>query len=139
MVNTNSLFDLRNKVALVTGASSGLGRRAAIVLSAAGAKVIGVARRRNALEELRQEIASFFNETGVKNEKDFMVRDRHVKIFMSVTKNLEQAIQGLNNKKTLELVAEDLKNARSDLDELIGRKFSDSLLGDIFSSFCIGK
>ena len=68
-----------------------------------------------------------------------MVRDRHVKIFMSVTKNLEQAIQGLNNKKTLELVAEDLKNARSDLDELIGRKFSDSLLGDIFSSFCIGK
>ena len=97
------------------------------------------AKSGDGFKELRQEIASFFNETGVKNEKDFMVRDRHVKIFMSVTKNLEQAIQGLNNKKTLELVAEDLKNARSDLDELIGRKFSDSLLGDIFSSFCIGK
>ena len=97
------------------------------------------AKNGDGFKELRQEIASFFNETGVKNEKDFMVRDRHVKIFMSVTKNLEQAIQGLNNKKTLELVAEDLKNARSDLDELIGRKFSDSLLGDIFSSFCIGK
>ena len=97
------------------------------------------AKSGDGFKELRKEIASFFNETGVKNEKDFMVRDRHVKIFMSVTKNLEQAIQGLNNKKTLELVAEDLKNARSDLDELIGRKFSDSLLGDIFSSFCIGK
>ena len=58
MVNTSSLFDLRNKVALVTGASSGLGRRAAIVLSAAGAKVIGVARRRDALEELRKEIGN---------------------------------------------------------------------------------
>ena len=61
MVNTNSLFDLRNKVALVTGASSGLGRRAAIVLSAAGAKVIGVARRRDALEELRKEIGNNFS------------------------------------------------------------------------------
>ena len=61
MVNINSLFDLKNKVALVTGASSGLGRRAAIVLSAAGAKVIGVARRRNALEELRKEIGNNFS------------------------------------------------------------------------------
>ena len=61
MVNANSLFDLRNKVALVTGASSGLGRRAAIVLSAAGAKVIGLARRRDALEELRKEIGNNFS------------------------------------------------------------------------------
>ena len=61
MVNANSLFDLRNKVALVTGASSGLGRRAAIVLSAAGAQVIGVARRRDALEELRKEIGTNFS------------------------------------------------------------------------------
>ena len=36
-------------------------------------------------------------------------------------------------------VAEDLKNARSHLDEVVGVKFSDSLLGDIFESFCIGK
>ena len=61
MVSLNSLFDLKNKVALVTGASSGLGRRAAIVLSAAGAKVIGVARRRDALEELRKEIGNSFS------------------------------------------------------------------------------
>jgi tRNA modification GTPase len=39
----------------------------------------------------------------------------------------------------LELVAEDMKIARSFLDEVVGLKTSDSLLGDIFSSFCIGK
>ena len=37
-----------------------------------------------------------------------------------------------------EELAEDLKNARTGLDEILGKKFSDSLLGDIFSSFCIG-
>lgn len=40
-----SLFDLTGKIACVTGASSGLGRRAADVLLAAGARVVGVARR----------------------------------------------------------------------------------------------
>jgi gluconate 5-dehydrogenase len=51
----SSLFDLGGKVACVTGASSGLGRRAALVLGAAGAKVIGVARRADALAAWRAE------------------------------------------------------------------------------------
>ncbi len=50
------LFDLTGKVACVTGASSGLGRRAATVLAAAGARVVGVARRRAALEDWQRDI-----------------------------------------------------------------------------------
>lgn len=51
----NGLFDLRGHVACVTGASSGLGRRAATVLAGAGAKVVGVGRRRAALEDWQGE------------------------------------------------------------------------------------
>ncbi|MGJ8617748.1 MAG: SDR family NAD(P)-dependent oxidoreductase [Sulfitobacter sp.] len=45
------MFDLTGKVACVTGASAGLGQRAAIALAAAGAKVVGVARRADALAD----------------------------------------------------------------------------------------
>jgi len=51
----NRLFDVQGKVACVTGASSGLGRSAAALLAAAGAHVVGVARRSDQLEAWREE------------------------------------------------------------------------------------
>ena len=48
--------DLSGRVALVTGTTSGLGRRFAIVLAACGAKVALTGRRVERLEELAQEI-----------------------------------------------------------------------------------
>ncbi len=45
-------MDYRDQVAVVTGASSGLGRRLALDLAAAGATVVGVARREDRLQTL---------------------------------------------------------------------------------------
>jgi gluconate 5-dehydrogenase len=56
MASPEALFDLGGKVACITGASSGLGRRAALALAEAGAKDVGVARRGDALAEMKSEI-----------------------------------------------------------------------------------
>lgn len=56
MADPRSLFDLTGKIACVTGASSGLGRQAARALSSAGAQVVAVARREDALTSLTGEI-----------------------------------------------------------------------------------
>ena len=47
---TSHLFDLSGKIAVVTGASSGLGQGAATLLAGHGAQVVAIARREDALK-----------------------------------------------------------------------------------------
>ena len=49
------MFEVHGKIACVTGASSGLGRFAANLLAASGARVVGVARRADQLEAWQSE------------------------------------------------------------------------------------
>ncbi|MDY4635332.1 MAG: SDR family oxidoreductase [Candidatus Limivicinus sp.] len=53
------MFDLTGRVAVVTGASAGLGRGEAIALARQGADVAILARRMDKLEEVAEEIRSF--------------------------------------------------------------------------------
>jgi NAD(P)-dependent dehydrogenase (short-subunit alcohol dehydrogenase family) len=58
MIRSAQSFELEGAVCVVTGASSGLGRRFALDLAAAGAVVIGIARRAELLESLEVELRS---------------------------------------------------------------------------------
>ena len=57
-MKASELFDLKGRVALITGASSGLGERFAQVLAANGAAVVLVARRVDRISALRDRIVS---------------------------------------------------------------------------------
>ena len=72
-------------------------------------------------------------------DKEYFARGRHIKLFNEGLVYLEAAVVKLRSGADVELAAEDLRLARVALDEVVGAKTSDSLLGDIFNDFCIGK
>ena len=76
------MFDLEGRVAVVTGGSSGLGEAIARALSAAGARVAVVARRRDRLEKLAEEVG------GLAIGSDLSAPDQPARVVTQVVEGL---------------------------------------------------
>ena len=72
-------------------------------------------------------------------EGGFIARRRHLDALEKSRSFLVSALEQLVSSKAGELVAEDLREAHQSLELITGRYTPDDLLGEIFSSFCIGK
>jgi len=66
-------------------------------------------------------------------------RRRHILCLENARDHLEESVFLLKDKSSLELVAECLLSAQTNLGEITNPVSSDDLLGKIFSEFCIGK
>lgn len=84
-MKASEIFSLAGEVALVTGASSGLGHRFAQVLAANGAKVALVARRAERLDALKKKIEGAGGQ-AVAVEADVLDRDAMKKAFDAAEK-----------------------------------------------------
>ena len=72
-------------------------------------------------------------------ETAFVARERHLAELKKAEKLIKTGLLQLSKGSHLELVAEDLRLAQNHLSTITGEFTSDDLLGEIFSSFCIGK
>ena len=70
---------------------------------------------------------------------EYSARQRHVEALDAANEKLTEALSAYNVHNAAELLAEDLKRVQTSLDTLTGKVSSDDILGQIFSSFCIGK
>jgi len=72
-------------------------------------------------------------------EGAFTARQRHLDALARAQRHFEQGRRALDEAKSGEIFAEELRLAQQALGEITGVFSSDDLLGKIFSEFCIGK
>jgi len=89
------------------------------------------------LDLLRAELARLAG-SGENAQGAFSARARHVQALETVAQHLRGAAEQLLEHAG-ELAAEELRQAQQALGEITGEFSSDDLLGEIFSTFCIGK
>jgi len=85
------------------------------------------------VEEIKARVAdSADGSTTVTNE-------RHRLCLIKAEEALERALDCLKTKKPLELASSEIRLALVALEEIVGKTWTDDILGRIFSKFCIGK
>lgn len=95
-------------------------------------------KNKQGLDTLKNEITKAAG-ILINQEGCFSARRRHLVALEQTEHYFLKALELLQNHTTTDLVAEDLRLAQKTLGEITGEFTSDDLLGEIFSSFCIGK
>jgi len=96
------------------------------------------ARTGSGIDVLRKRILQVIG-ASEPAEGAFSARQRHVDALKRAGNHLAEGFQALERYQAGELLAEELRLAQQALGEITGEMLPNDLLGEIFSSFCIGK
>ncbi len=91
------------------------------------------------LEELKKKLIISSGVASLENENQLVTNARHEGALAKAEEALVRVIDGMQSNLTSDLLALDLKDAIYHLGLITGEIYSDDLLGNIFSKFCIGK
>lgn len=98
------------------------------------------AKKMKNINLLEDAIANLVYDGKLRCSEAAMVSNlRHIELIKQAQKLIAGAVGSLDNKLSLEFIAQDIKDALGHLDGILGKNFSQDLLDKIFSEFCIGK
>jgi tRNA modification GTPase len=105
-------------------------------------RILISARNGEGLEVLRRRIREIVGAGGTSEATSggsFSARRRHIDALERARRHVARGVGVLVGAGAGELFAEELRLAQQALGEITGEMLADDLLGEIFSSFCIGK
>lgn len=92
------------------------------------------------IDKVKDEIKKLFNIGEIEtNDMTYLSSARSISLLHKAHKSLEDAITEINNTSPIDIVEFSLKEAWNNLGEIIGETYTDELLDELFSRFCLGK
>ncbi len=92
------------------------------------------------IDKLRNKIKEMFNLDMIdKGDFTYLSSARSIALVRSALNSLESVNDGIKNNMPIDMVEIDLKQVWSILGEIIGETYSDELIDQLFSQFCLGK
>ncbi len=92
------------------------------------------------IDSLKRKIKQMFNlELIEQSDYTYLSSARSIGLLKNVLKSVENVKLGIENHLPIDMIEIDLKEAWSMLGEIIGESYSDELIDQIFSQFCVGK
>ena len=92
------------------------------------------------IDQLKNRIISMFNLDEIKTkDMTYLSNARSISLLNKSLKIIEETINNLENNLPIDIIEMDLKESWNVLGEIIGETYTDELIDEIFSRFCLGK
>ena len=92
------------------------------------------------IDELRNTIKQMFNlEKLEQNDFTYLSSARSISLLNKTLNSLNDVKKGIENNMPIDMVEIDLKQMWQSLGEIIGETYTDELIDQLFSQFCLGK
>ncbi len=92
------------------------------------------------IDKLKNKIKEIFNLEQLDNQDlTYLSSARSISLLKQALESLESVKEGIKNKMPVDMVEIDLKQMWSLLGEIIGETYTDELIDQLFSQFCLGK
>ena len=103
-------------------------------------EILKVSLLNNDASIILDKIKELFNlEKLETSDLTYLSNARSISLLKKSLNNISNAIDNINNNDPIDIVELELKNAWSTLGEIIGETYTDELLDELFSRFCLGK
>ena len=92
------------------------------------------------IDKIKDEIKRLFNIGEIStNDMTYLSNARSIALLKKTLNNINDAINEINNNNPIDIVELSLKESWNNLGEVIGETYTDELLDELFSRFCLGK
>ena len=92
------------------------------------------------IEEIKNRITEIFNLDKITtNDMSYLSNARSISLLKQSLNKINECLDNINNNTPIDIIELDLKECWNILGEIIGETYTDELIDEIFSRFCLGK